>query len=96
MREPFTPVYAVVRVDDFTQPPDFPDSSNVISVAFGVTVKEVLRSAEAAQSKVDRLNRLNSDKGCRYFWQYTRLVEGPGPDGGGEADDTPVTDAGDA
>jgi hypothetical protein len=39
-----------------------------------VTVKEVLLSQERAEVEVERLNKLNSEKGCRYFWQYTRLV----------------------
>ncbi len=38
-----------------------------------VTVKKVVRSMEVAEEEVERLNRLNADKGCLYFWEITRL-----------------------
>lgn len=58
-------LYAVIRIDDFQTD----DESRF-------TVKEIVLSEEEAVSEVDRLNQLNSPKGCRYFWQYTRLRKG--------------------
>ena len=55
-------VYAVVRVDDFHE-------------AFGddaISIKEVLPTMEQAIHEVERLNELNSDKACHYFWCTTR------------------------
>ena len=40
-------------------------------------VKEIVRDLEIAQAEVERLNRLNGHKNCRYYWQTTRLF-GPG------------------
>ncbi|HEX2270330.1 MAG TPA: hypothetical protein VHH35_12370 [Pyrinomonadaceae bacterium] len=53
-------VYAVVRLD----------SSQVREEA--ITVKEVLPAMEQAIREVERLNKLNADKGALYFWQTTR------------------------
>jgi len=58
--------YAVVRIDDF-HGPETP-------LEHKITVKEILSKLEAAKSEVERLNQLNQEKGCRYFWQPTRLV----------------------
>jgi hypothetical protein len=71
------PAYAVVRVDTYDEPPEASPSN--ISVSVDVTVKKVLWSQEAAEAEVKRLNDLDSDKRCRYFWQYTR-VDPPPPD----------------
>lgn len=30
-------------------------------------------SKEEAEAEVDRLNRINQDKGCVYFWEVARL-----------------------
>ena len=38
-----------------------------------VTVKRVVWNLDEARAEVERLNRINQDKGCRYFWQYTRV-----------------------
>lgn len=38
-----------------------------------VTVKEVVLSVDEAKREVERLNRLNESKGCRYYWQSTRV-----------------------
>jgi hypothetical protein len=54
-------VFAVIRVDaDLASPQD------------AITVTEILREEEEARAEVERLNRLNSAKGSRYFWQATR------------------------
>jgi hypothetical protein len=55
------PGFAIVRIDDYDDPED------------SVYVKRVVWSEELARSEVERLNRLNADAGCRYFWQYTRV-----------------------
>jgi hypothetical protein len=39
-----------------------------------VTVKEVLLDQARAEAEVERLNKLNGDKQCRYFCQFTRLI----------------------
>ena len=51
----------------------------------GVTVKEVLMSAEEAQNEVVRLNALNGDKDCIYYWQTTHLFIDGGSHGGQKA-----------
>jgi hypothetical protein len=60
-------VYAVVRVD---QPSD-----SVTPIEDTITVKEILWSLEEAQAEVARLMELNESKGCKYFWQTTRLID---------------------
>ncbi|HKG45094.1 MAG TPA: hypothetical protein VKB02_00080 [Pyrinomonadaceae bacterium] len=64
MRKTNTPVYAVVRIDDY--PTDKLENN--------ITIKEIVWSLEEAESEVARLNELNASKGCRYFCLYTRLV----------------------
>ncbi len=39
-----------------------------------VTVKLVAWTAEDANEHVERLNRLNQDKGCRYHWVTSRAL----------------------
>ncbi len=77
--------YAVVRIDD--GPLDHPSSvgefllDDVMMPAPGpsnVSVKEVVATAEEARREVMRLNALNAEKGCRYYWQATHIF----PDGG--------------
>ena len=65
MRKNNTPVYAVVRIDDYP--------SGTLENC--ITIKEIVWSAEEAEAEVARLNELNRSKGCRYFWQYTRLID---------------------
>jgi hypothetical protein len=57
------PAFAVLRVD-----PDIRRDED------RVTVKEVVWSINDAQNEVDRLNHVNADKGCLYFWTPTRVV----------------------
>lgn len=61
-REPSEHVFAIVRVDDYGD-----------SIEKYVTVKEIVRSLDIAESEVKRLNELNAGKHCKYFWQTTRL-----------------------
>jgi hypothetical protein len=37
------------------------------------TVKRVVWSEDEAAAEVARLNEINANKNCRYFWQYTRV-----------------------
>jgi hypothetical protein len=71
--------YAVIRVDG---PVDHPsrvpeyERDGELLPAPGpshVTVKEVVMTAEEARREVVRLNRLNADKGCCYYWQATHV-----------------------
>lgn len=59
-------VYAVIRWDEDGNGPEEQ-----------ITITKVLRTQEHARSEVDRLNALNQSKGCRYFYQVSRLVEPP-------------------
>jgi hypothetical protein len=60
--QPRDHVWAVIRFDSFQTEPESQ-----------FTIKEVVWSAELAQTEAERLNRLNAEKGCRYFIQITRL-----------------------
>lgn len=59
-------VYAIIRVDR-------DDGISGISNRDRITVKKVVRLKERAEQEVERLNKLNADKGCEYFYQLTRL-----------------------
>ena len=60
-------VFAILRYDSFHD----------VSVAIEnrVTVTRIVHEEGTARDEVERLNKLNSDKGCIYFWQATRLAE---------------------
>ncbi len=66
------PVYAVMRVDfDMPSTSDSRDSSNpgIRFDKYSVTVKEIVTTNDEAQPEVERLNELNANKGCRYYWE---------------------------
>jgi hypothetical protein len=69
MRKRKTPVYAVIRVDDYS------------SLENSITIKEIVWSLEEAKAEVKRLNELNRFKGCKYFWQSTRLIDAVADEG---------------
>jgi hypothetical protein len=71
MKRPNTPAYAVVRLDHFQIDGGAMDAAGLERA---VTVKEVLLDQARAEAEVERLNKLNADKQCHYFCQYTRLV----------------------
>ena len=78
--------YAIVRLDWSARPSDFAydgSSPDVSPGPVGVTVKEVVLDLGEAEREVERLNRLNASKGCRYFWQHTRLFADGGSVGSG-------------
>jgi hypothetical protein len=56
------PAYAIVRVDG-----DGADDEARF------TITRVVWEQAFAESEVRRLSEINADKGCRYFWQYTRV-----------------------
>lgn len=57
-------VYAVVRLDLFLENLENPER-----LEQAVSVKEVVPTVQEAEAEVQRLN---SDKDVRYFWQATR------------------------
>jgi hypothetical protein len=59
-------VYPIVRIDT---PIDQANPAN------SVTVVKVLSSQVAADAEVSRLNQINTDKGCIYFYRTSRLIE---------------------
>jgi hypothetical protein len=54
------PAYAIIRVDLDARH----DEARF-------TVRRIVWNEELAEAEVQRLQELNADKGCRYFWQYT-------------------------
>ncbi len=59
-------VYPIVRID-------LPlDERNAID---NVTVVKVLTSQEGAEIEASRLNRINADKSCTYFYCTSSLIE---------------------
>jgi hypothetical protein len=63
-------VYAIIRLDRDAATGGIPDRNLIM-------VKKVVRSKEVAEQEVARLNRLNADKGCEYYYQITRLEREP-------------------
>lgn len=64
-------VWAIIRV-----------RSEITNPEWHITVTKILRSQAAAEREVARLNGLNESKGCRYFWQVTRLIHSKADEGG--------------
>lgn len=67
-----TGVYAVVRVEGKGMLAGVDDATGLERTPPGppfLKVKEVLTTYEEAQREVARLNKLNGDKDCAYFWQ---------------------------
>ena len=60
-------VYAVLRYDDF--------QNSATPIENRISVVRVVHDEATAKAEAQRLNDLNSEKGCRYFWQATRLAE---------------------
>ena len=61
----FRHVYAVLRID-LPVNPENPENS--------IAVVKVFSSKFSAEKEVARLNNINSEKGCRYVLNTTRLV----------------------
>jgi len=58
-------VFTIIRIDDF--------QGSEVPIESKIAVQKILWSEEEAETETVRLNNLNSDKGCRYFWQIARL-----------------------
>ena len=87
----WTAAFAVLRLDDLGSPSaGFLDGTGLTVGAGGssVTVKEIVCSREEAEREVRRLNDLNAENGCRYYWQGTHLCA-DGESFGSSADEAP-------
>jgi hypothetical protein len=79
--------FAIVRLDWFQKPilgfleGDGPD---IGAGPVEITIKEIVMSEDEARAEVERLNALNAPKGCRYYWQQTRLFSRGGSFGAEE------------
>ena len=74
MKRPNHPVFAVIRLDHSLA--DLSSSGgSTPQAAVTVTVKEIVTTQMATEVEVERLNKLNAEKNCRYFWQQTRFVD---------------------
>jgi hypothetical protein len=60
------PAYAIIRVD--------PDAKHDEA---RFTVSRIVWNEKLADKEMHRLQQLNAAKGCRYFWQYTRVDRRP-------------------
>lgn len=58
--------FAIVRVDEF--------ALKDAAIENAITVKGIVWSQEEAEREVARLNGLNAERGCRYFWQVSRAA----------------------
>src|SRR5437868_6084137 len=56
-------VYAIVRVD-----------ADVSEIREKISIVKVVLTENEAESEVSRLDKLNLEKGSKYWWQATRLV----------------------
>jgi len=59
-------VYPIIRID---KPFNEAHPTNTFSVV------KVLTSQASAETEVSRLNTINADKSCAYFWETSRLVD---------------------
>jgi hypothetical protein len=66
-RSKYRHVYPIVRID---KPFNEAHPTNTLSVV------KVLTSQAAAETEVSRLNAINANKRCVYFYDTSRLVEG--------------------
>lgn len=63
----FEPAFAIVRVDM--------DIPTIKPWGKEISIKCVVFEESAAKAEVERLNKLNADKGAIYFYAYTRVVK---------------------
>lgn len=66
MTRGYDPCFAIVRVDEF--------ALKESTIELAIAVKAIVWSVEEAEREVARLNKLNAEKGCRYFWRTTRAA----------------------
>lgn len=60
-------VYAIVRFDFYHHEIDTENVKNAIAIT------KVVWDRDTAEAEVARLNELNKDKDCIYFWRAARL-----------------------
>ena len=77
--------FAIVRVDPYRLSDTDSAGPGIPCGDYSITIKEVVLDLEVARREVERLNALNADKGCRYFWQDTHLFL----EGGSHGERTP-------
>ena len=65
---------AIMRLDLFQLPDGKPNTEQIKTA---LTVRNVVPDADTADQEVVRLNRLNADKDCVYYWVGTRLDGSP-------------------
>lgn len=91
-KQPYIQAYAVIRIDwnllgDKTVWTFERDGKTIPTAGpCGITVKEIVLTAELAQNEVLRLNKLNGDNDCTYYWQTTHLFNQGGSHGAAQAD----------
>lgn len=61
----FEPAYAIIRVDLYKTSESWENR---------ITVKCIMWDLGVAEQEVKRLSELNEEKGCYYFYQYTRVL----------------------
>jgi len=66
-RSPKIPIWVVVRVDGLI------DRHDPQTLRNRITVVEAFPTVDEAEAEVTRLNEVNADKGCVYFWAPTRF-----------------------
>ena len=81
MPREYTPAFAIVRVDDFHEAE--------VSLEERISIKEVVATQALAEDEVARLTKLSAAKGCRYFWQHTRVLQPFESRGGSSSNPTP-------
>jgi hypothetical protein len=59
-------VYPIVRIDTPLHESD---------AEHKITVVKVLTSQVGAEAEVSRVNEINADKSCKYFYRTSRLIE---------------------
>ncbi len=78
--------YAVIRVDNWGNEghvDEYTIDGETLPAPgpANVKVKEIVFDAREAQNEVMRLNSLNEDKDCRYYWQSTHMFVDGGSHG---------------
>lgn len=66
-------VYVIYRIDHFLMREDREALDDVFKVKSVISHNNV--SEEEIRVEVERLNSLNSDKGCRYYWNVSKFYE---------------------
>ena len=60
-------MFVVIRLDELDTAPSLDELQHA------VTTPRAFFSKEEAELEVQRLNALNEDKACRYFWRVVRI-----------------------